>query len=103
MTWIIPLSHCNHPDLELQVPDEELSAELLHKVLPVALKLQEAFVAADRFQRGLAPFPKSFAHDSFKLASGFVRLTGTALQLPIRSGIAAHLLRCGTIKTVRWG
>ena len=63
MTWIIPLSHPNYPQLELQVPDGELSAELLQQMHPVAEKLQEAFAAAERFERGFAPFPKSFTHD----------------------------------------
>lgn len=63
MKWTIPLSHPTYPSIELQVPDDSLSLETLSRMLPVAKGLQDAFAAADLFERGLAPHPISFAHD----------------------------------------
>ena len=63
MKWFIPLSHDTYQSVELQVPEGEDLYETMHKGLPVALKLQEAFEEARRFERGDAIHPKSFPHD----------------------------------------
>ena len=63
MKWTIPLPQNTYPSIELQVPDDSISPDLLKRMYLVADDLQNAYAAASRFERGLTPHPKSFAHD----------------------------------------